>query len=123
MISHVLTVFKGRMHFREWAHRSECGYTRENACPVRVRNVQKFESRLVMGEWKDSDVEHSSSKICTLSVATSVNDCSGLEVQSFSESRAKEPVPDDSCGTSHAITKRARGKKTLTLLLWSIPST
>ena len=30
----------------------------------------------------------------------------------FSESRAKEPVPDASCGTSHAVTKRARGKKT-----------
>ena len=57
-------------------------------------------------------MEYSSNKIGTLSLATSVSDCSGLEVQSFSESRAKEPVPDASCGTSHAVTKRARGKKT-----------
>lgn len=117
---------------------------------LHVRSVQEFESQLVMDEWKNSDMEHSSSKISTLSIATSVNNYSGLEVQAFSISRAKEqsiadsciigvettwsrkkmcgccflyePVPDESCGTSHVVTKQARGQKTLTLLLWRIPS-
>ena len=59
-------------------------------------------------------MEYSSNKICTLSLATLVSDYSGLEVQSFpaGKSRAKELVPDASCATSHAVTKRARGKKT-----------